>query len=232
MRQRFVLWIGLCVALASPASAEVLRFSGTFDSLVDCPDTSPGTACGNPPPIAVNIPFSFSLVASQPQEEGRIESTAWSAPEFPLPPPVTQPLFESLDDRTFLRLSRTNTIENGPIFHNLLSSIGRTHVWTGIDAQGRSHSYAQSISATFEGAAERAVPGAPITVDEMLALFNEYRVTGRDVDVFSDVSWSITNPDGSFQAAGHRLSGHFRLCRAPGPVSIAVAAVVARVRGG
>jgi hypothetical protein len=145
---------------------------------------------------------------------------------------VTQALFESLDDRTFLRLSRTNTVENGPVFHNLLSSLGRTDVWTGIDAQGRSHSYVQGIFATFEGAAERAAPGSPITFDEMLALFNDYRTTGRDVDVFTDVSWSISNPDGSFQAAGHRLSGHFRLCRAPGAVSTAVTAVVARVRGG
>jgi hypothetical protein len=81
-------------------------------------------------------------------------------------------------------------------------------------------------------AAERAAPSSPITFDEMLALFNDYRTTGRDVDVFTDVSWSISNPDGSFQAAGHRLSGHFRLCRAPGAVSTAVTAVVARFRGG
>ena len=49
-------------------------------------------------------------------------------------------------------------------------------------------------------------------------MWNDYRDTGRTVEVYSDVGWSILNPDGSYQAAGHRIHGDFRLCRAPGAI--------------
>ena len=157
-----------------------------------------------------------------------------------MPPPVTQALFESLSDHTFSRLGGVNTYENGPVFKNLLSYAQNLHLWTGTGAQDRRHNYSEAINVGFEGVAQRAQPGTPITFEEVVALWNDYRDTGRTVEVYSDVGWSILNPDGSYQAAAHRIHGDFRLCRAPGAIGGAIggavrgaiAAVVAKVRGG
>ena len=235
MRKRFVvgiaLWIALWIALAGAASADVLRLRGVFDRLVDCTDTSPGSGC-SVPAVPVNIPFTFSVEVNQPTEQGRFESTRWMAPEFPMAPPVTRSLFEGLAGHSFVQLTGSNAYENGPVFHNLLSFAGRLNIWSGVDAQGRTHTYVEGISASFVSTTERASPGTPITFDELRALWDDYRNTGRLLDVHTDVSYAITNPDGSFRAAGNRLTGHFRLCGAPGALAGMVAAVTSRVRGG
>jgi len=231
MLERLVLGVGLCVALAAPASAEVLRFSGTFDTLYDCLNTSPGPGCGSPEPVAIHIPFTFTLEITELLQQRRTDTSAWVAPQFPMPPPVTQTTFESLADRNFARIVHSNTYEGGPIIPNLLSFVGATHVWTGTDAQGRSHFYDETLSVTFDGGA-RAAPGTPITFDEVVALWDRYRSTGQAIDVFTQADFGISRPDGSVvEVGGHRLTGHFRLCRAPGAVSNAVASVVARARG-
>ena len=235
MLQRLIVSVALLLAAATPAGAEVLRFVGTFHTLYDCPDTGLGSACGSPPPVDIDIPFSFTMEITQPFDHTHDESSLWHAPEFPMPPPVTQALFESLSGHTFSRLGSVNTYENGPVFKNLLSYAQDLHLWTGTDAQGRPHNYSEAINVGFEGVAPRAQPGTPITFEEVVALWNDYRDTGRTVEVYSDVGWSILNPDGSYQAAGHRIHGDFRLCRAPGAIGGAVrgaiAAVVAKVRG-
>ena len=133
-----IVSVVLCLAATTPAGAEVLRFVGAFHTLYDCPDTGLGAArTGSPPPVTIDIPFSFTMEITQPFDYTSVGSTQWQSPEFPMPPPVTQALFESLSDHTFSRLGGANTYENGPVFKNLLSSAQRMNLWTGTDAQGR-----------------------------------------------------------------------------------------------
>jgi len=231
MLMRWIPGFLLCALLASNAGAEVLRFTGSFHTLYDCPDTWPGSACGSPPPQTVDIPISFAVEITQAKQYViRTTSSDWHAPEFPLPPPITQATFESLAGRQADRYTAVNTYENGPVFRNLLLYAGRGAIWSGTDANGNAHYYSESVDIGFEGSEQRAAPGSPITFEELAALWNSYRTTGRDVRIHGHVAWSITKPDGSVQAAGHSIDGTVRLCLAPGAAGVALAAVARWVR--
>ena len=233
MLRRWIVLIGMCLAAETAAHADVLHFGGTFQTLYDCPHTWPGSACGSPTPVSVSIPFTFSVEITQIIEHNRVDVDHWVAPDFPLPPPITQATFESLSDRSVALLSSVNTYQGGPV-PVLLSygSIGKA--WTGIDALGRTHTNQEFISFGFEGTDPRAAPGTPIAFHELQALWGAYFAAGRKVNVQAYVAHAIT-PPGSFEpieASGHWMDGTFRLCRAPGGAATAAAAVMAWLRRG
>ena len=231
MLQRFVPWSVLWVVMVSGAHAEVLRFNGTFEQLVVCTNTQPGSGCPSPP-VSANIPFAFTMEITQVLQNTLTESSAWIAPESPMPPPITQATFESFADRKVVTFFSVNTYENGPNVPNLLSYAGRGHLWTGTDAQGRTHSYTEIIDIGIEGDPRQA-PGTPISFDELAAMWDVFRDTGRHVFAQAYVANAITNPDGSVELSGHVMYGNrFRLCRAPGALGAVAAAVRARVGGG
>jgi hypothetical protein len=231
MLQRFVPWAVLWVVMASGAHAEVLRFNGTFDQLVVCTGSQPGSGCPSPP-VSVNIPFTFTMEITQVRQNTRTESSAWIAPESPMPPPITQATFESFSDRKVETFFSINTYENAPNVPNLLSYAGRGHLWTGTDAQGRTHRYTEFINIGIEGDPRQA-PGTPITFDELAAMWDVFRDTGRHVFAQASVANAITKPDGSLELSGNVMYGfRFRLCRAPGALGALAATVRAGVGGG
>lgn len=230
MLRRFVLWALLWVVVASGAHAEVLRFNGTFEQLVVCTDSWPGSGCPSQP-VSVNIPFTFKMEITQVLQYTETESSAWIAPESPMPPPIMQAAFESFADRKVVTFFSINTYESAPI-PNLLSYAGRGHLWTGTDAQGRTHRYSEAFSIGIQGDPRQA-PGTPITFDELAAMWDVFGDTGRHVYAEASIRNSIRNPDGSVEESGSMMYGfRFRLCRAPGPLGALAAAVRAQVGGG
>jgi hypothetical protein len=227
------MWVATAAAIPTTAHADVLRFSGTLDTLYDCPDTWPGSACGSPVPQQVNIPFTFTMEITQIVQHLRTDVSHWVAPEFPMPPPIMQASFEGLANRNVAELNSVNTYENGPVVPNLLSYAGRSRTWTGIDALGRTHHDTEQTSVAFTGD-PRTAPGTPITFDELQAMWALFFAEGRTIDVQTYVAHAIT-PPGSFEpieASGHVITGRFRLCRAPSAAGAAAAAFAAWLRDG
>jgi hypothetical protein len=229
----FAMSVATAVAIPSTVHADVLHFSGTLDTLYDCPDTWPGSACGNPVPQTVSIPFTFTMDITQIVQHLRTDVSHWVAPEFPMPPPITQASFESLSNRNVTELNSVNTYEEAPTVPHLLSYAARTRTWTGIDALGRTHHNTEQISVGFTGD-PRTAPGTPITFDELQAMWALFFAQGRTIDVQTYVAHAIT-PPGSFEpieASGHFITGRFRLCRAPGAAGLAAAAFASWLRDG
>jgi hypothetical protein len=230
MLKRLLMSVLLSVGAALPLAAEEVRFQGVFDSLRDCPGTGLGTACGNPPLIPVNVPFTFTMDVNEVAGHFPVVTTNWKAPQWPLPPPVTQAKFEGLVDRTYTEVTILNPIED-PAHHLLIWNGGQVHMWQGKDASGTSHFFMEQIGIELIGPRQNV--GSPITFQDIVALFVSHRTTGREVNIlYSRASFTGTLPDGSFGEGSRELTGHFRMCPAPSGARGAMSAIASRFRGG
>jgi hypothetical protein len=211
--------------VAIPVSALELRFEGVFTTLLDCPGGSLGTGCGSPPLVDITpIPFAFSLDVTGVQQSGETQSTHWTAPAWPMPPPITRSTFESLSNPLYRELFVNNGFSDD-VNHTLLWNAARSHVWSG-SLGGSPQQYFEQIGVSLAG--QRSATGA-VTFAELSALFQDFLSSKRPVPLTSQVSWFGTS------TGAHELTGDFRLvgiCRGPTGLVGAVVNLLARVGPG
>jgi hypothetical protein len=222
MLQRLVLWATLSVTAVAPVCAEQVRFEGTFHTMYDCEGKGFAACGGEPPPISIDLPFTFTINVTEVARSGSNVFSHWTPPSWLLPPLVTQQVFDSLIAPTYTEYFRDDVLAED--WRAL-----RGHSWNGTDAQGVVHSYDENL---YLWGFEVRGPG---TFAELVNMFDEFRASGSEVSVTSDASYLRSFPDGSFQIGARRLTGRFQLvasCPVPTGMAGAIAAFASRLRGG
>jgi hypothetical protein len=243
-----VLFAATVVASALPfaASAERLRFEGEFNVATFTCDRRAFDCLADQwlefvaQPITP-IPFVFTIDVTQVVEQGTVfRSDTWVAPSL-VPtslisgvlanatalPPFTQATFDTLVDRQY---SEFRTVSGGPSGDGaLLWSADVANNWRGLvpPVPTSPDDPINELSLTERVIVGLHLPGAatdgPATFADLVALFDHYLTSKRNVDLLAEFGYTSGDPRGFQNAPFGRMGGSFRLtsiqCRRPAAAS-------------
>jgi hypothetical protein len=242
----------LLLAVPFSASAERLRFEGTFNvAIFGCDqrifECLPDQWLTIAEPITP-IPFVFTIDVTQVAEQVVVRSSTWVAPNLvpeslisgSLPsfnfygfPPFDKATFDSLVNHQYITSRSATVLSDGSWLG------GKSNRWEGlVPPVPTNPADPFNELRIFETVTVNLQPPgtAPATFADLMELFDHYLTSKSSVDLIAEFGFHAGDPRDSFNNAPFsRMAGDFRLasiqCRAPSAASTVLAGLGAALRG-